>query len=594
MSSRNVKLLLSLAAMLAFSPESSLAQSILSGNSYGGYDPYREYYTILTLWRVGMVVVATATGFFLGWFASPEARNARRVVLLVIAALGGLAVIFNHGALGWGSALVMSLAGFMLGLGYWLGRLAQAMAQVPTTHGSSKWADAEHMRDRALFDKKGLLLGEAFDGMQTSRFCYPGGKHAFTFAPTRAGKGVSHIVPNLLTHEGSVVVIDIKGENALITAKARQEMGHEVHIFDPWNQVAHKLGMEPARYNPMDWLDLSDIDAPENSMILADALVMDDGKGEAFWREEAKALIQGVMLFVAFDAAFEGQRNLGTVRDLLLGDADQLMDLFQRMAASPHAVVASTGSRSLQKDPKLLSNVLVSTQAEMHFMDSARVREAMAASDFRFEDLKRKPMTIYLVMPADRVNAFSRLLRLMIEQSLTMNARNIEEKPESPVLYILDEMPALGRLNMVEQAYGLMAGYSMQLWGIAQNVSQLKAIYGEGFETFIANAGAVSYFGSADKVSADYFSDLCGVTTVWSFSTAVSNAFSWGSGSSSESTTSTDTRAAAQRKLAFPDELMRLGERQQLVLIENTDPILARKLRWYEQPDMRIRGQSLQ
>lgn len=206
-------------------------------------------------------------------------------------------------------------------------------------------------------------------------------------------------------------------------------------------------------------------------------------------------------------------------------------------------------------------------------------------------------MTIYLILPSDRISTFACVLRLLVEQSLTMNARNIVEKPKHPVLYILDEMPALGRLNMVEQAYGLMAGYSVQLWGIAQNVSQLKTIYGDNFETFIANAGVVSYFGSKDKMSADYFSDLCGVTTVWNFSSAIAKAFGSSSGpggmSTTESTTTTDTRAASQRKLAYADELMRLNDRQQLVLIEDADPILARKLRWYEQADMKAIGQSL-
>ncbi|QFT63781.1 type IV secretory system conjugative DNA transfer family protein [Roseivivax sp. THAF30] len=566
-------------------------------SGWSNYDPYRGYYLTLTLWRVGMIVTATLAGFLLGWFFSPHAKELRRVIGITLAGAAILIAVFDHGALGWSTAFVISLIGFFVGLGYWMGRFVKALAEVPTTFGSGQFADAEHMSERGFFKPGGLLLGEAFDGMSTSRFAYHGQRHVLTFAPTRAGKGVSHLVPNLLKYQGSCVVIDPKGENALITAKARIEMGQQVYLVDPWNIAASKLGMEPAKINPMDWLKLSDTDAPENAMILADALVVNDGKGEAFWREEAKALIQGVMLHVAFDAAYSGRSDLGTVRDLLLGDADQLSRLFQEMAKSPHQLIASTGSRSLQKDPKLLSNVMASTQAELHMMDSPRLREAMSDSDFRWEELKEKPMTVYLILPSDRINAFSRFLRLMVEQSLTMNARNIEIKPDHPVLYILDEMPALGRLNMVEQAYGLMAGYSVQLWGIAQNVSQLKTIYGDNFETFIANAGAISYFGSKDKMSAEYFSDLCGVTTVWNFSTALSNALSSNSGSggysNGSSTSTTDTRAATQRKLAFPDELMRLNDRQQLVLIEDANPIMGNRLRWYEQPDMRQRGASL-
>ena len=299
-------------------------------------------------------------------------------------------------------------------------------------------------------------------------------------------------------------------------------------------------------------------------------------------------------MLVAFDEAYQGRRHLGTVRDLLLLSGDELEALFQQMANSPHHIIASTGSRSLQKEAKLMANVLASAQAETHMLDSARLRESLSASDFSFEDLKKTPMTIYLILPSDRLGAFGRFLRLLVQQAITVNARNIEDKPKKPVLFILDEMPALGRLTMVEQAYGLMAGFGIQLWGITQDLCQLRKVYGEDYESFIGNSGAVAYFGSPDKTSAEYFSDMCGVTTVWNFSTAIASAFSSSSGaggaSTSTSTTNTDNRAATQRKLAYPDELMRLREGQQLILIENTNPIMAKKIKWYEDPEMSVKG----
>lgn len=117
-------------------------------------------------------------------------------------------------------------------------------------------------------------------------------------------------------------------------------------------------------------------------------------------------------------------------------------------------MVASAGARCLQKDDKLLSSVMATVQSHTHFLDSARIRGSMSASDFRFEDQKTTATSVYLVLPADRLNAFSRWLCLMVQQAITVNARNIEEKPEHPVLFVLDEMPALGRLSVVEQADG--------------------------------------------------------------------------------------------------------------------------------------------
>jgi type IV secretion system protein VirD4 len=329
-------------------------------------------------------------------------------------------------------------------------------------------------------------------------------------------------------------------------------------------------------------------------LLLADAQVVSHGEQEQFWIEEAKALLQGIILHVATASAEEGQRHLGRVRDLLLLDGEDMPQLFQRMTESEHLVVASTGARCLQKEEKLLANVIASAQAQTHFLDSLRIRESLSASDFRFEDLKREKMTIYLVLPADRLNAFGRWLRLLIQQAITVNARNIAEKPEKPVLFLLDEMPALGRLTMVEQAYGLMAGYGIQLWGIVQDLTQLKRIYGESWETFIGNSGVVQYFGSRDRTTAEYFSALCGVKTVWTLSSAISRSFSSGNGSSSSSTSTSETTSATQRKLAFPDELMRLPSDKQLVLIENLRPISAHKVAWFDDPAIQHLGQNLQ
>ncbi len=181
---------------------------------------------------------------------------------------------------------------------------------------------------------------------------------------------------------------------------------------------------------------------------------------------------------------------------------------------------------------------------------------------------------------------------------------------------MLDEMAALGRLAMVEQAFGLMAGFGMQLWGIVQDLSQLHRIYGDGWETFISNSGVLQYFGSRDKMTAEYFSTLCGVTTihVFSFSEAISETISSFFSSSSSSPygrpldgtsssssgssyssgqTSTVSANEQQRKLAYPDELMVLHRAAQLVFVENLNPIAAQKVTWFEAKGLAALGVNL-
>jgi type IV secretion system protein VirD4 len=546
--------------------------------------------------RFMIIATSTAVGFALGWFLSPQARELRSFILKGLAALACFVAFIDGGYLGWGLTWIMAWIGFFAALGYWLRKAIRALAKVPPTFGSNHWATPEEIAENDLFGKEGIRIGAVFNGHETEAISYSGDRHVLLIAPTRKGKGTTQIVTNLLSYTGSALVIDPKGENALITAAARHEMGQEIYVLDPWGLV---IGSDesPARFNPLDWLEAGDVDITENAMLLADAMIVSEGQNDAFWVEEAKALLLGIILYVATAAEEAGQRTLARVRDLMLLDGEDLKTLFTRMLESPHHIVASTGARCLQKEEKLLANVIASAQAQTHFLDSARMRESLSASDFRFEDLKTKPMTIYLVIPADRLHAFGRWLRMIIQMAITVNARNIAVQPEKPVLFMLDEMPALGRLTMVEQAYGLMAGFGMQLYGVVQDLSQLKAVYGDGWETFIANSGLIQYMGSRDRTTAEYFSALCGETTVWNLSSAVATAIGVSQGKDgitrSESETITDTRAAAQRKLAYPDELMRMHPDRQLVFVDEMSPIIATKIRWFEDAELAAKGVNL-
>ena len=136
----------------------------------------------------------------------------------------------------------------------------------------------------------------AFNGERDQEIAYQGDRHALVVAPTRSGKGTTQLIPNLLEHEGSVMVIDPKGENALITAKARLEMGQKVMVVDPW-QIATIEGLQTARFNPLEWLVMGDADISENSMLLADAIIVKTGDKEVFWDQMAVGYLQGTIEF---------------------------------------------------------------------------------------------------------------------------------------------------------------------------------------------------------------------------------------------------------------------------------------------------------
>lgn len=490
---------------------------------------------------------------------------------------------------GVGAVMVIPLAVLSLAAG--LGVAAYLFIRTPSldtdAYGSARRATRADIEKAELFEKGGYRLADYQDDAGTKLISYAGQRHLLTCAPTRAGKGVSAIIPNLLTYEGSMLVIDPKGENLMVTAEQRHRLGHDVQALDPWNIGASFFeGVLPARFNPLDFVEADSPDLVENAMILADAMVPVSGGDSSFWDEEAKALLMGVILYVATDEREQDRRHLPRVRDLLLGDETQIKDLFERMMESEHAAVRGAGARALQKEPKMRSNVMATAQSHTHFLDSPRIRESMSASDFRFGDMKREKLSIYVILPADRLSTFDRWLRLIISIAIIENARNIDIEPEKPVLFMLDEMAALGRLKPVETAFGLMAGFGMQLWGIVQDLSQLERIYGKGWETFVGNSGVLQYFGSRDKMTAEYFSALCGTQTTKTISGQVKRAlFGYAEEPGSYGETG--------RPLFMPDELMVLKGDQQLLLVETNYPIVAKRVPWFDDPVLKKLGRNL-
>ena len=454
-------------------------------------------------------------------------------------------------------------------------------------YGSARLSRRADIEAAELFKKKGYRLGVFEDEAGADLLHYAGQRHLLTCAPTRAGKGVSAIIPNLLTYEGSVLVIDPKGENLMITAEQRHRLGHDVQALDPWNIGASFFeGAQPSRFNPLDFVEEDSPDLVENAMILADALVPVGGGDASFWDEEAKALLMGLILHVATDAQEQAQRHLPRVRDLLLGDDEDMDQLFERMMASDNAAVRGAGARALQKEPKMRSSVLATAQAHTHFLDSPRIRDSMSASDFRFGDMKRHKLSVYVILPADRLSTFDRWLRLIISIAIIENARNIDVEPKNPVLFLLDEMAALGRLKPVETAFGLMAGFGIQLWGIVQDLSQLERIYGKGWETFVGNSGVLQYFGSRDKMTAEYFSALCGTKTAKTIAGQIKQAL-WGGVEEPGSYSETG------RPLFMPDELMVMKADRQLLLVETNYPIVGKRVAWFDDPVLKKLGRNL-
>ncbi len=444
--------------------------------------------------------------------------------------------------------------------------------EAATAHGSARWASRSDLRRAQLFSNTGLILGRCHGFFTAPILRLSTQKHLLTIAPSRAGKGVSTIIPNLLTYPGSVFVIDPKGENAIASASRRRAMGQMVHVLDPW----HITGFPPAAFNPLDLLDPENPDIAEDAALIADALVPTKGStaSENFWEEEAKSLIAGLVLYIV-TSEFSEERSLTYLRRLLTLDTVEFESLLDIMADSDAAggLVARCANRIRQKPERERASVLSSAQAHTHFLDSPRMASVLGNSDFAPVDLKARPTSIYLVLPSNRLTTYSRWLRLVL--NLTLAALADSPKPAcQPILFILDEFAALGRLEIIETAMGLMAGYGVQLWPILQDLSQLKDLYPQRWASFIANAGAIQAFGINDPATADMLSKMLGTR-----SATVRNI---SEGRSAGGTTGGTSYNAISRPLLYPAEIRQLPKHEQLLLLDSLPPVRANRITYYE------------
>lgn len=463
-----------------------------------------------------------------------------------------------------------------------------------TSHGSAAWGHGD-----ALRVPSGLLLGALHRGTERrghrvlarhrhgdDMLRYAGDGHVLTVAPTRSGKGVGCVIPNLLTHPGPVVVTDPKGENYAVTARWRRTMGQAVYALDPFDTLATIGVAAPggsAAYNPLDLVDATSDEAVDDARLLAEMLVLPDARGSevAFWNEEARGLFTGLILHVAASAPPE-LRTLPYVRELLTLPPELFGVLLEDMLASSAAggLVSRAAARTLQKAERERSGVISAAQSHTHFLDSPRLARVLGTSTVPLHTLKvangGPPVALYLVLPPDRLEAYARWLRVMIAASLLCVMRKPGE-PAQRVLFLLDEFAHLGRMQPVERAIGLAAGYGATFWLLVQDLAQLKATYPERWPTFLANCDVLQAFGANDWETADHLSKLTGEATIQVASQNRSVGVSRGQHAQRQEGAAL-TLAERGRRLLTPDEVLRLPPDRELLFVKAQAPVLARRV----------------
>lgn len=362
-------------------------------------------------------------------------------------------------------------------------------------------------------------------------------RHHVLFAGSRAGKTTTILTPNLLHYPGSVIVTDPKGELAATTAahrRMRKEnggLGQSVLVMDAYN--ASKLPADQkAGWNPLDLIRDDDDLAIDVAASIADALIVRTNPEAEHFDDSARALIKGLILFVAAQHAGRPTRNLITVHTYLMRGAwaerekdrpgppqkddptpfEYLLGLMRRTEAFD-GVVAGAADALTSLGDRELGSVLSTARRSLEFLERRPMRRLLSHSSFDLDTLKTDPngVTLYLCLPPQRMNDCGRFMRLMIAMMLE-RIYEIEGLPATghPVLAMLEEFPVLGHMSLIEQAAGYAAGFGLKLMIVCQDLTQLKRHYKEGWETFLGNAGVVQAFANADVTTLEYISKKLG------------------------------------------------------------------------------------
>ena len=507
------------------------------------------------------------------------------------------------------TAMVVSGVGL---LGVLPGALVAAARPRRSLHGDARFASsAEVARAGLTGDPTGapsILIGR-----HRGRFlALPGQLSVMLSAPTRSGKGVGVVIPNLLNWPHSVVVLDIKGENFDLTAGYRAAHGQAVFAFSPFDE-----GARSHRWNPLTAVRTSALHRVGDLLTIGQVFFPNDGSGtssEAFFNDQARNLFLGLGLVLLETPALP--RSIGEMLRQSSGKGRSLKDHLNGLirrgkaqdaqgsgdpAASNHEAAGAGAlepplsdecvdalQRLLSNSENTLSSVVATFNAPLTIFADAVVDAATSADDFRLEELRRRPMSVYVRIPPNRLANARPLLNLFFSQLVNLNTQELPSQNPAlkyQCLLVNDEFTAMGRVGVITSAAAFLAGYNLRLLTVVQAMSQLDAVYGDKeARTFATNHGLQILFAPREQRDADEYSAMLGQFTEQATSRGRTRSFS-GHGHSSVSRNDSDQR----RALLLPQEFKELGSERLVVICEHCKPVLGEKIRYHRDPVFRER-----
>lgn len=470
---------------------------------------------------------------------------------------------FETGILIVGAAALIGIVGFI------------ALSYRPnlTSHGSARWATREELIRSGLAAQLQDLSGPVYAklGSPKSRGKFITSHdipHSLVCAPTGSGKGVGVVIPTLLTYGGSVICLDVKGENFEKTSRARQALGDKIFRFSPLDE-----DYRSHRFNPLDGIAALPVERrfTEAKRIAESFIVMTGDNVQGFLISAKEIFAASVLVVVE-----RGAPTIGAIYDLLSQGGD-FNEMFENLASETEIPEAKSIYQRMAgiADRTLSAYMSILFDGGLGLWRDALVRAATEASDFDISTLRRTPASIYIVVAPNDLVVLAPVIRLLFQQTVA-SLQSSEPKADEPypVLFLLDEFPQLGRMNAISQAISTIRSYGGRMMIVAQSLSNLRGTYGnDSAQNFLANCRLQLFMAPADSETPDYISKAIGDFT------RKARSKSWMIGQIGKSNIQEKEEGA---RLLRPEDVRTLSVDDCVLLIQNSDPILAQKIIYFE------------
>ena len=480
--------------------------------------------------------------------------------------------------------LISSAAGLLVVL---LPAILALLPRRPSLHGTARFATMREIERAGLFAHEGIVLGRHGGwGPFGGRYVILGGQlGASLTAQPRAGKGVSVVVPTLLSWSESVVCTDIKKENWSLTAGFRRSIGHEVHLFDPLSPHGRT-----ARWNPLDYVAADFGQRISDLQLIANMFIPDPPGADPFWSSGGRTLFLGIALYLFATPSLP--RTIGEILKQGMASGEEgfshhwkrVIEGRQRGRNPLPEICVRALSDVIDLAPQTASSIRRTFTGKLELWLNPVLDAATAASDFDLRALRKRPISVYLgVMPKD-LDRLTPLMSLFFQQAIALQTDELPEHNPAlrhQVLMLLDEFPALGRLPILAKSAGFLPGYNVRTLMIMQSQSQLRDVYGvDQAKTLMKTIAARVNFAPKDMEDAEEISRELGNTTVKSRSVSKPAFGLFDKGRRSSSVTVSEQK----RPLMLPQEVKEMGAQRQIIFAENVRPILCHKIRYYLRP----------